>query len=167
MGRPRPHAWQRETSLFGVRLWRAHETKKARPSLLQATSPVECGVRRFNPPAAGCCRGPADPLLDLPEVPAGGFHPCRPSPLRLLAAVRPLVRMPTNRHAATGTCEIGHGAYRSDADSAQEKTGARRSFLAPCHTRSFLSCRSHAEERPEAASLQHEAVRVSRCRRNL
>jgi hypothetical protein len=38
----------RETSLFGAGLWRADETKKARSSLLQATSPVESGVRRFS-----------------------------------------------------------------------------------------------------------------------
>ena len=35
-----------------------------------------------------------------------GVHPTS-SILRSLAAVRPLVRMPTNRHATTGTCEIG------------------------------------------------------------
>jgi hypothetical protein len=43
-------------------------------------------------------------------MPAGGIHPYPTiDPLRPLAAVRPLVRMPTNRHAATGTCEIGQG----------------------------------------------------------
>src|SRR5215813_6375219 len=30
------------------------------------------------------------------------------SEISSLAAVRPLVRMPTDRHTATGTCEIGH-----------------------------------------------------------
>jgi hypothetical protein len=33
-GKPDPHSGQGETSLFGVSLWRADETKKARSSLL-------------------------------------------------------------------------------------------------------------------------------------
>src|SRR5918998_6370105 len=93
----------RWTSLFGVDLWRANETKKARSVV--ALSCVPRGVRGspVSPPAAGRCSGhePFGPG-SLPR----DFHP-RERTLLSLAAVRPLVRMPTNRHAATGTCEIG------------------------------------------------------------
>ena len=37
----------------------------------------------------------------------------------LRAAVRPLVRMPTNRHAATGTCEIGRARHKRDGAAMQ------------------------------------------------
>ena len=37
----------------------------------------------------------------------------------LRAAVRPLVRMPTNRHAATGTCEIGRTRNRHNCREMQ------------------------------------------------
>ena len=47
-----------------------------------------------------CCREPS---------PVG--IPPRSVPILSLAAVRPLVRMPTDRHATTGTCEIGQGGY--------------------------------------------------------
>ena len=76
------------------------------PSVV-ASSYVPRGVRGspVSPPAAGRCsgRGPCGPG-SLPR----DFHP-RERTLLSLAAVRPLVRMPTNRHAATGTCEIGQG----------------------------------------------------------
>src|ERR1700680_2972446 len=39
--------------------------------------------------------------------------------ISLRAAVRPLVRMPTDRHTATGTCEIGQGSRNSFRNSAQ------------------------------------------------
>ncbi|CAN0508267.1 unnamed protein product, partial [Phaeothamnion confervicola] len=35
--------------------------------------------------------------------------PQRRSGFSSLAAVRPLVRIPTDRHTTTGTCEIGQG----------------------------------------------------------
>ena len=38
----------------------------------------------------------------------------------LRAAVRPLVRMPTNRHAATGTCEIGRAPHKRVERAMQE-----------------------------------------------
>jgi len=79
--------------------------KKPASSLLQATSPAEYGVHRS---------------LRLPIVVRGSMatalgkvsdhlkdhfrNPCAP-----LATVQPLVWMSTDRHAATGTCEIGQG----------------------------------------------------------
>src|SRR5215510_3116844 len=41
--------------------------------------------------------------------------------ISLRAAVRPLVRMPTDRHTATGTCEFGHYADKWIQPRAQEK----------------------------------------------
>jgi len=46
-GKPVPHGRQGWTSLFGADLWRASETKKPAPSLLQAASLVENEVCRF------------------------------------------------------------------------------------------------------------------------
>jgi hypothetical protein len=61
-GKPGPHAWQGETSLFGCRMWNPAETKKARSSLLQAASPAENGVHR-SPPAADRCSGFDGPAM--------------------------------------------------------------------------------------------------------
>src|SRR4051794_34557113 len=95
----------RWTSLFGVDLWRADETKKARSVV--ALSCVPRGERGspVSPPAAGRCsgRGPFDPG-SLPQ----GYPSPESEPLSL-ATVRPLVRMSTDQHAATGTCEYWAG----------------------------------------------------------
>src|SRR4051794_40670014 len=96
----------RWTSLFGVDLWRADETKKARSVV--ALSCVPRGERGspVSPPAAGRCsgRGPSSEPGSLPQ----GYPSPESEPLSL-ATVRPLVRMSTDQHAATGTCECWAG----------------------------------------------------------
>src|SRR5262249_18493710 len=68
--------------------------RKPGPALLYAASPVERGVRRF-------------PLrLPVKWIRSSDDRSTQ-SAILLRAAVRPLVRMPTDRHTATGTCEIG------------------------------------------------------------
>ena len=96
----------RWTSLFGVDLWRADETKKARSVV--ALSCVPRGERGspVSPPAAGRCsgRGSSSEPGSLPQ----GYPSPESEPLSL-ATVRPLVRMSTDQHAATGTCECWAG----------------------------------------------------------
>ena len=67
------------------------ETRKARSVV--ALSRVPCGEQGVpvSPPAAG-------------QISWRAFAP--------QAAGRPLVRLPTDRHTATGTCEIGHGGNK-------------------------------------------------------
>ncbi len=112
------------------------------------------------PPAAGCCRGPVSPPGCRPK----GSTLSTIDPLRPLAAVRPLVRMPTNRHAATGTCEIGQGdTYGSTPSpatpptrfSARIRRGGARATPGP--RRPFSSAAGRAIQRlaaggPPAAS---------------
>src|SRR5580700_3488059 len=85
MRRPLPHARQEGQASSVTRpLEGRQETKKARSVV--ASSRVHSwrtSVSR-SPPTAGLGVGSMTP-----------------------AAVRPLVRMPTDRHAATGTCELG------------------------------------------------------------
>jgi hypothetical protein len=51
--------------------------------------------------------------------------------ISLRAAVRPLVRMPTDRHTATGTCEIGRTRSNLCCDPLQEISVARVKNLCP------------------------------------
>lgn len=44
-------------------------------------------------------------------MPAVGIHPCDHRSFKTPGGCPAVDRMPTNRHAATGTCEIGQGAY--------------------------------------------------------
>lgn len=60
-----------------------------------------------SPPAAGCCRGPVSPPGCRPE----GIHPVDHRSFKTPGGCPAVGRMPTNRHAATGTCEIGQGGY--------------------------------------------------------
>src|SRR5215216_2743865 len=92
----------RWTSLFGVDLWRADETKKARSVV--ALSCVPRGERGspVSPPAAGRCSGRGS--SSEPGSLSQGYPSPESEPLSL-ATVRPLVRMSTDQHAATGTCE--------------------------------------------------------------
>ena len=59
-----------------------------------------------------------------PGSPPWGSHPSGIEP-KTLAAVRPLVRMPTNRHAATGTCELGRAHIRMMAPRYKRFFGVR------------------------------------------
>src|SRR3954471_6926607 len=123
----------RWTSLFGVDLWRADETKKARSVV--ALSCVPRGERGspVSPPAAGRCsgRGSSSEPGSLPQ----GYPSPESEPLSL-ATVRPLVRMSTDQHAATGTCECWAGLRyvrfpsisRAFSRFPQPFCGKRRSF---------------------------------------
>jgi hypothetical protein len=71
-----------------------------------------------SPPAAGCCRGPVLPPGCRPE----GIHPVDHRSFKTPGGCPAVGRMPTNRHAATGTCEIGQGAYTSHATPQKGKT---------------------------------------------
>ena len=44
-------------------------------------------------------------------MPAVGIHPCDHRSFKTPGGCPAVDRMPTNRHAATGTCEIGRGGY--------------------------------------------------------
>ena len=87
---PRPHARQEGQASSVTRpLEGRHETKKARSVVASSrVHPWRTSVSR-SPPTAGLGVG-----------------------LQAPAAVRPLVRMPTDRHAATGTCELGNDYLR-------------------------------------------------------
>jgi hypothetical protein len=103
-------------------------TRSARPARMD--KPLRCrpleGRRDQRSPLRRCFK----PRPPLSAGCAGFASGCRLSGSesddrkvfrRLLrAAVRPLVRMPTNRHAATGTCEIGRAANRLVRQSMQE-----------------------------------------------
>ena len=71
-----------------------------------------------SPPAAGCCRGPVLPPGCRPE----GIHPVDHRSFKTPGGCPAVGRMPTNRHAATGTCEIGQGRYTGIAFRRQGKT---------------------------------------------
>jgi hypothetical protein len=58
--------------------------------------------------------------------------------ISLRAAVRPLVRMPTDRHTATGTCEIGRTAINLCCDPLQEISLIRMKNLARWFARSRM-----------------------------
>ena len=64
-----------------------------------------------SPPAAGCCRGPVSPPGCRPE----GIHPFDHRSFKTPGGCPAVDRMPTNRHAATGTCEIGQAGYTCGA----------------------------------------------------
>src|SRR6478752_5996240 len=105
LGRPHPHVGQRRTSLFGDPTFGGpDETKKARSVVALSRVPRgERGTPVF-PPAAGqgSERGISAGII------ANGV-PTSLVPILSRAAVRPLVRMPTDQHATTGTCVIGRG----------------------------------------------------------
>ena len=87
-GDPVPHGRQGWTSLFGVRPLEGRRDQK---------SPLRRCFKPRPPLRAGCA-----------GFASGCRSECLGSQLRSpQAAVRPLVRMPTDRHTATGTCEIG------------------------------------------------------------
>src|SRR5580700_325156 len=98
MRRPLPHARQEGQASSVTRpLEGRQETKKARSVV--ASSRVHSwrtSVSR-SPPTAGLGVGPSTP-----------------------AAVRPLVRMPTDRHAATGTCELGERTLTQSGPKIQD-----------------------------------------------
>lgn len=71
-----------------------------------------------SPPAAGCCRGPVLPPGCRPE----GIHPLDHRSFKTPGGCPAVGRMPTNRHAATGTCEIGQGRYTGEPVPSQGQT---------------------------------------------
>jgi len=87
-GDPAPHCWQGWTSLFGdpSRWWRPAKDLEARSVV--ALSRVPCGEQGV--------------LVSPPAADQMSWRALAPQ-----AAGRPLVRLPTDRHTATGTCEIG------------------------------------------------------------
>ena len=103
-------------------------TRSARPARMD--KPLRCrpleGRRDQRSPLRRCFK----PRPPLSAGCAGFASGCRlsGSELRrprmfrrlLQAAVRPLVRMPTNRHAATGTCEIGRARHKRVGETMQE-----------------------------------------------
>src|SRR5580704_6609128 len=107
MRKPRPHARQEGQASSVTRPLEGRlETKKARSVV--ASSRVHSwrtSVSR-SPPTAGLGVG-----LEAP------------------AAVRPLVRMPTDRHAATGTCELGRDYLRKYGQGFKARSGKFRSFF--------------------------------------
>src|ERR1700761_8176973 len=85
--------------------------------------PLSAGCARF----ASGCRSRSEALNFEPQ-----------------ATVRPLVRMPTDRHTATGTCEFGRAAHRANRNALQEKNDMKRKFF----------CRARLE-RARGASRMH------------
>ena len=104
-GVPRSARLARWTSLFGDSAFGGQrETKKARSVVALSRVPWgEQGTPVF-PPAAGqgSERGISAGIIAIGV-------PTPIVPILSRAAVRPLVRMPTDQHATTGTCVIGQG----------------------------------------------------------
>jgi hypothetical protein len=111
----RPARW---TSLFGADLWTANQKSPLR-RCFKPRPPLSAGCAGF---ASGCrSRSETASLVgSLVESPAD---------LWSQATVRPLVRMPTDRHTATGTCEFGRAANRRIDPPLQEKSAAIRKFF--------------------------------------
>ena len=110
------------------------ETKKARSVV--ALSRVPRGERGapVSPPAAG-------------QVVSELRRSQRLAAISLRAAVRPLVRMPTDRHTATGTCEIGQFAHISDMQLAIARIFFRNSPLRKSRGCEFLKRNMNAARR--------------------
>jgi hypothetical protein len=65
-------------------------------------------------------------------MPAVGIHPCDHRSFKTPGGCPAVDRMPTNRHAATGTCEIGRGGYtqRNGVKQVASHTFSRRFLTA-------------------------------------
>ena len=112
IGKPGPHAWQRETSLFSRWIWTPAETKKAR--FVVASSCVPRGVRG-SPVASGCrslfgIRRLAPPQGTTTAIPV---HPWRPS--SLLSGCPPTGTRPQAR------AKLGKAGDRDKGRHMQEK----------------------------------------------
>src|SRR5262249_2576244 len=72
--------------------------------------------------------------------------------ISLRAAVRPLVRMPTDRHTATGTCEFGQYADKWIPPRAQEKIALRAKVFSPSAREGFEKLKNGTPEEPRKPS---------------
>ena len=89
-----------------------------------------------SPPAAdhGCKRRSRLQRHLLREMLASSHRMLRDPRLpHPLAAVRPLVRIPTDRHTTTGTCEIGQAGNKVFDSASQDFFEARDGFSHRCH----------------------------------
>src|SRR5207302_6029719 len=84
--------------------------------------------------------------------------------ISLRAAVRPLVRMPTDRHTATGTCEFGQYANKWILPRAQEKFARSAKVFSPSAREGFEKLKNRASEsraRPRAALARRQPLVVN------
>ena len=96
-------------------------------------------------------------------MPAVGIHPCDHRSFKTPGGCPAVDRMPTNRHAATGTCEIGHGAYTETGPARQGETAPERPLFRPQSTPRALRCKNDASTtRPDRVD---GAVRASQAGR--
>jgi hypothetical protein len=81
--------------------------------------------------------------------------------ISLRAAVRPLVRMPTDRHTATGTCEIGRTRSNLCCDPLQEISVARvKNLCPPVRSRAHAPPARAFDEQISAPAFRRSALQA-------
>ena len=130
-------------------------------------SPLRRCFKPRPPLSAGCAGFASGCRLSGSELKRSRIS--REKTWRLLrAAVRPLVRMPTNRHAATGTCEIGRRRHKRVSHAMQEFFAVTRIFFARPRRNGYASvatarARGIASEQTQSAHRARSSyVRQSR-----
>lgn len=98
-------------------------------------------------------------------MPAVGIHPCDHRSFKTPGGCPAVDRIPTNRHAATGTCEIGQGAYMGNAPVRQGRYNLQDWVFRPSSTPRADRCKNSAFRRlaPAVRASQVQRKQASDC----